>query len=237
MRLVGQIALAALLLSAGLLPGARAEAQDRPVVVELFTSQGCNSCPPADAFLDELGDREGIIALSLHVDYWDYIGWRDPFADPAYTERQRDYEKRLDNRFIYTPQMVVDGRIDVVGSRREKVERAIARASEQQKLSIEVSPSSVTIPAGPAPRSGATVWLALLDRKHETPVGTGENRGRKLVNRNVVRSLTQIGIWNGEALTLPLDAEGALAQGRYACAILVQADGTGPILGAALVEF
>jgi len=212
-------------------------AEEQPVVVELFTSQGCSSCPPADALLEELSKRPGVVALSLHVDYWDYIGWRDPFADSAYTERQRLYQTRLDNRFIYTPQMVIDGVYDVVGSRHGQVAQAIEQARGRQKVALTLTQESVAIPAGDAPKSGATVWLALLDRHHETPVAAGENHGRKLVNANVVRSFTKIGEWKGEALVLPLDPEAAKKEGRYACAVLLQDGDYGPILGAALMEF
>jgi hypothetical protein len=226
----------ALCLSAAPHDQARA-AGEQPVVVELFTSQGCSSCPPADALLEDLSKQPGVVALSLHVDYWDYIGWRDPFADSAYTERQRLYQTRLDNRFIYTPQMVIDGVYDVVGSRRGQVAQAIEQARERQKVALTLTQESVAIPAGEAPRGGATVWLALLDRQHETPVAAGENHGRKLVNANVVRSFTKIGEWNGEALVLPLDPEAAKQEGRYACAVLLQDGDYGPILGVALMEF
>ena len=207
---------------------------DGPVVVELFTSQGCNTCPPADALLAELAERPGIVALSLHVDYWDYIGWEDPYADAAYTRRQRAYQRRLDNRFIYTPQMVIDGVQDVVGSRRQEVERALDEARARPKLAVVLTEAGITLPQGEVPEGGATVWLALLDERHETPVGAGENRGRTLVNAHVVRSLTQVAEWTGEALTLPLDTP---REGRYACAVLVQENGAGRILGAAFMEF
>jgi len=212
-------------------PGA---AGDGPVVVELFTSQGCNSCPPADALLDELTAREDVIALSFHVDYWDYIGWSDPFADPAYTQRQRNYRPHLGNRFIYTPQMVIDGQIDVVGSRRSQVSRAIDQAKDHEKLAVSLSSTEISLPAGEAPSGRATVWLAFIDQRHETEVAAGENGGRKLVNANVVRKLSAVGTWNGEALSIPLPA-GEAEAGRYGCAVLVQDDSSGRILGAAFM--
>jgi hypothetical protein len=219
------------------LHGPAQAAGEQPVVVELFTSQGCSSCPPADALLDDLSKRPDVVALSLHVDYWDYIGWKDPFGDSAYTQRQRLYQTRLENRFIYTPQMVIDGVYDVVGSRRGQVAQAIEQARERQKVSLTLTEESVTIPAGTAPPGGATVWLALLDEHHETPVAAGENHGRKLVNANVVRSFTKIGEWKGEELVIQLDAAAAMKEGRYACAVLLQEGDYGPILGAAMMEF
>jgi hypothetical protein len=103
-----------------------------PVVVELFTSQGCSSCPPADALLDELAGRPGVVALSLHVDYWDYIGWKDPYASPMNTARQQRYAEALNLRYVYTPQIVVDGRANVVGSHRAEVPRVSSSATKRR---------------------------------------------------------------------------------------------------------
>src|SRR5690242_20233995 len=126
---------AALVLGAGWLSGGAAMAGERavPVVVELFTSQGCNSCPPADAYLGELAKRPDVLALSLHVDYWDYIGWKDPFAHHAFTLRQREYSRALSQRYVYTPQMVINGDLQGVGSERRTIEALIARAEKEQK--------------------------------------------------------------------------------------------------------
>src|SRR4051812_29577801 len=118
-----------LLIAAVLLFGiAAAHAEERPVVVELFTSQGCNSCPPADAFLGELSRRPDVLALGLHVDYWDYIGWKDPFAQRAHTDRQRSYSRTLNQRFVYTPQMVIDGTLQGVGSETATINKLIDKA-------------------------------------------------------------------------------------------------------------
>src|SRR5262245_56361084 len=114
-------------------------AQDKaPVVVELFTSEGCSSCPPADAFLGELAQRPDVVPLAFHVDYWDYIGWKDPYANPAFTQRQHDYKAALGLHMVYTPQMIVDGRTDVVGSERGSVEAAIGKAGVGPKLAISI---------------------------------------------------------------------------------------------------
>jgi len=208
-----------------------------PVVVELFTSQGCSSCPPAEAFLNELADEDGIIALEMHVDYWDYIGWADPFASPQMTERQRDYASHLELRYVFTPQMVVDGQHNAVGSRRHEVRAAIDEANARGKALridyVEDDGDKIVIPAGESPEGGATVWLAAYDGLHETNVERGENSGRKLKNRNVVRELVELGHWTGERLEIPVDMEEVTARGRSGCAILVQQGRTGPILGAA----
>src|SRR5277367_5521376 len=121
-----QVPMKAILLVLALMLSSVAQAgETRPVVVELFTSQGCNSCPPADAYLGELAKRPDVLALSLHVDYWDYIGWRDPFAQHAFTLRQRDYSHALSERYVYTPQMVINGQLQGVGSQRGDIERLI----------------------------------------------------------------------------------------------------------------
>ncbi|MPZ09607.1 MAG: DUF1223 domain-containing protein [Kiloniellaceae bacterium] len=214
--------------------------EGRPVVVELFTSQGCSSCPPADALLDELAHRPGVLALSFHVDYWDYIGWKDPFASAQYTERQRDYAAKLGLRYVYTPQMVVDGRYDAVGSNRREVTRAIQQSAETPSL-MEVTLDATDggralLSAGEAPSGGATVWLVTFDDGHDTPVARGENRGRDLHNSNVVREMRALGTWTGEAKVFPLDLQAARAEGRGGCAIIVQQGRGGPVLGAAVFD-
>ena len=210
-----------------------------PVVVELFTSQGCNSCPSADEFLGELAERPGIIALSLHVDYWDYIGWKDPYATPQATARQRGYVAGLGLRYVYTPQMVIDGRVDVAGLRRNEVLRAIETAAIGRKaLQVRFESADggkIVVPAGHAPDGGAAVWLAVYDQSHETSVPRGENAGRKLQNHNVVRELSRIGTWQGERLEIPFDMAAAAAQGRDGCAVIVQQGSAGPVLGAAAI--
>ena len=173
--------------------------------------------------------------LTFSLDIGSDCEWSDPFADPAYTQRQRNYRPHLGNRFIYTPQMVIDGQIDVVGSRRAQVSRAIDQAKDHDKLAVSLSSTGISLPAGEAPSGGATVWLAFIDQRHETDVGAGENGGRKLVNANVVRKLSAVATWNGEALSIPLPAGGESDEGRYGCAVLVQDDSSGRILGAAFM--
>ena len=233
-----------LLLAAGVAAGvgaAAGRAQDKAaVVVELYTSEGCSSCPPADALLGELAQRPDVVPLAFHVDYWDYIGWKDPYASPANTQRQHDYAAALGLHMVYTPQMVVDGRTDVVGSERGDVEAAIGKAAAGPKLAISIEKDAgggyrVVIPAAAPPARGpAIVWLALFDSVRETSVKRGENGGRTLKEYNIVREWRQIGTWDGSALSLPLAMTGKPNQNG--CAIIVQAGPVGPILGAALMK-
>lgn len=208
-----------------------------PVVVELFTSQGCSSCPPADALLRDLARRDDVIALSFHVDYWNYLGWRDPFSTPEATARQKSYQAALGLRYVYTPQMVVGGAIQAVGSEREAVMRAVAAWHGRASVPVSVTQSKadealIAIGAGPRQQRPATVWAFIYDKERTTRVQRGENTGRTLVNANVVRAIRRVGTWTGTArkIRIPLDDLGD------ACAIVVQEDGPGAILGAAVLH-
>ena len=172
----------------------------QPTLVELFTSQGCSSCPPADEYLIELDARDDVIALSMHITYWDYIGWKDPFASDAVTERQRAYGRRIGRGRIYTPEIIVNGVLDAVGSRKGAVDRTIAevQATKPTRLAIELSMMAddgmrVSLP-GANFDGAATVWLARYDKEHVTEIERGENAGRTLRNINVVRELREIGL-------------------------------------------
>jgi hypothetical protein len=215
----------------------RAQAADEhPVLVELFTSQGCNSCPPADALLGELARQPGVLALAFHVDYWNGLGWRDPFSSPLATARQNDYAQRLGKRSIYTPQLVVDGAQDAVGSNRADVEALIAAARRRAATGPSIATGTdetgrrvVRLDAGSGVDEAvrATVWLAGYDRSRITPVGRGENGGRTLTEYQVVRSLVRLGDWTGSAMQYPLpeiQAEGAI--------LFVQPAERGPMLAA-----
>lgn len=209
--------------------------ESQPVVVELFTSQGCSSCPPADALLTELAARPDVLALSMHVDYWNYIGWQDPFSSPEVSERQRAYGKSLGLRVVYTPQIVVDGRHDVVGTDRAAIEKAIAEAAARRHVDValrgdDAAGYRVALPQT-ALEEPARIWLVLYDREHETPVSRGENAGRTIRNSNVVRAIVPLGRWSGAATELPIDM--AQAAGRDSCAVIVQQGEVGPVLGAA----
>ncbi len=214
-------------------------------LVELFTSQGCSSCPPADRFAAELDKRDDVIALTLHVNYWDYIGWRDPFASDATTDRQRAYGRRLARGMVYTPQMVIDGVLDAVGSDRYAVNRAIAEARRTERLRLDIDVRSdgngglaVSLPGGHFDGT-ATVWLARFDAEQKTSVTRGENTGRTLRTINVVRDLRRIGSWTGAPVDFHLPASLLTAGegGRDGCAIIVQAEGPGRVLGVHKMAF
>jgi hypothetical protein len=209
-----------------------------PIVVELFTSQGCSSCPPADAFLGELARRPEIIALSFHVDYWDYIGWKDPFAQHGFTKRQRGYSHLLGQRYVYTPQMIVDGKYQEVGSDRRAIDRLIERARKERAAGpmpvIEVTGEGLTRTArvsGPAPAQPAQVFFLAIDRKHETDVAKGENGGKRLPNYNVVRVMRQIGTFDGKSVELPIDLT-SVAGKSDGGVVLMQSANMGPVLAA-----
>jgi len=212
-----------------------ARAAEAPVVVELYTSQGCSSCPPADRFLGELSKRADVIALAWHIDYWDYIGWADPFADPRFTERQRAYAAFLGKRMVYTPQMIVAGRWDAVGSHRAKVEALLqdarAAGSSVSVSYLEGTPGRILL-EGEVPAGGATVWAVFYQPEADTPVEQGENAGKTLTGYNIVRDLVPLGSFAGGRQELAL---APLPAGPEACAILVQHDTTGAILGAAKI--
>jgi len=220
-------------------PSADAGEMPRPVVVELFTSQGCSSCPPADRLLTELADEEDVLALSFFVDYWDYLGWKDTLASPAFTQRQRDYAHALGLRGVYTPQIVVDGLSDVVGSRASQVEAAIAtRRSEDLTIPLDIDWQGdmvdISLPEGEKPdRKNVTVWLVRFAKRQTVEIARGENSGNTFTYTNVVRDLAPIGVWRGDAMTVSLDRKTVL-QGDMDCsAILLQVEGSGAIVGAA----
>jgi hypothetical protein len=241
---VGFVATATILLgaAAGDAPAAGVGERASPVVVELFTSQGCNSCPPADAYLGELAKRPDILALSWHVDYWDYIGWKDPFAQHAFTLRQRAYSSSLGQRYVYTPQMVINGHLQGIGSEHDEIERLIADAKTQQKAAADGAPritlvgDSVHIEGGPAGPSN--VWVAVFDPQHWTPVQEGENAGRRLGEYNIVRDWTQLGRYEGKPVTLKLGVD-MVEYEKSGCAVVVQQQtpaGPGPILAAYTID-
>jgi len=213
-----------------------------PVVVELFTSQGCSSCPPADEYLGEMTMRGDIIPLAFHVDYWNYIGWNDPFASKQMTHRQKAYSRALGQRYIYTPEMVVNGTTQEVGSNRHGVEALIEAARKAPPTGPSISltredDGRIRLRIGVGERAAATIWMVKFDREHTTAVPVGENEGRTLTDYNVVRTLHQLGSWTGEAVDMVYDVNEPDEPGNGGCAILVQRDGTGPIIAAAMLKF
>ncbi len=224
----------------GVVLAAAAWAQDdakKLTIVELFTSEGCSSCPPADRFLGELAKRQDILALSWNVDYWDYLGWQDTLALPENTARQRAYNHALGKTGVYTPQMIIDGRHDVVGSRREDALAFIAKeAKKKWAVSVILAGSGdnrkVEVGAG-TPKEPATVWLISYDRVRKVAIERGELAGQTMIYHDVVRSVENLGQWDGNPVSFNVDLYGLSADGRDAAAVLVQEGEAGPILGAA----
>ena len=191
-------------LALGFLP-ATASAGERPVVVELFTSQGCSSCPPANAFLNEMSKkRADVLPLALHVTYWDRLGWKDPFSLEAATERQDRYGHRFGDG-SYTPEMVINGSVGLVGSHRDEVDTAISRAKQSQisepDVSVGKDEDNVAIKIGSGNGNGKVLLIG-FDHEHTTKIGRGENGGRTLTESNVVRSIRSVGEWSGKPVEL-----------------------------------
>lgn len=216
------------------------DTQKQPVLVELFTSQGCSSCPQADQILGELQKRNDVVALSFSIDYWDYIGWRDTLASRENTLRQQAYEKVLPSHRVYTPQMVVDGVQDVVGNQRRDVLDVIdkrAKDARAKRIPITLKQAGDTVEvrlaAGSAPSEAATVWLAHTLSSRTVNIAKGENGGRVITYHNIVRDFAAVGKWSGQALTLQVPAQGKSGEITDGVAVWVQANGQGPVLGAA----
>ena len=214
-----------------------AQAGGGVVVVELYTSQGCNSCPPADEVLAQLTGRDDVIALSLHFDYWDYLGWRDTFAQRQFSQRQYAYRDAWRKSVVYTPQMVVQGRHDVMGSRADDLAAAIAAAQQVEppvKVTIERQGGMLKCRIEPgAARVAGIVWIAKYTLSATVEIDRGENAGRTITYYNVVNSLNRIGSWAGiepEEVAMPQPEPGE------GVAIWIQAGETGPILAAAKIE-
>jgi hypothetical protein len=203
-------------------------ASDRLTVVELFQSQGCSSCPPANANVMALSDRPDLLTLSFGVTYWDQLGWKDTFASPRYTDRQWDYAHAFHRQQVFTPQVVVNGRADVVGQDRGELEALIRREAATAGPAIQIGKNDVDVGAG----SGmAQVWLVRFDpRIVQVPIARGENGGVTLPHRNVVKQLVKLGGWDGKPATYPLPAA---TDGVLRDAVLVQAGPGGAILAAA----
>jgi hypothetical protein len=235
------VVVAALVLAASPVGAEPKSTAPQPVVVELFTSQGCLSCPPADAYLTQLSKDPAILALSMHVDYWNGLGWKDTFSSPEVTARQRSYARNLGAHYVYTPQMVVMGAAHAVGSNRSEVARLIAearaRVAPAPAVAIDhTARNALTIRIGAGQVKGrATVWLVAYDTRHETKVAAGENGGRTLAYSNVVRGIRSIGAWDGSATSLSVNITEEMDDGYQNCAVLVQAGEAGPIIASASI--
>jgi hypothetical protein len=219
-----------------------ADSDSQPVLAELFTSQGCSSCPEADQIWSNLQSRNDVVALSFNIDYWDYIGWKDTLARHENTLRQQAYAKDMPSRQVYTPQVIVDGVDDVVGNERAKLVTAIDRrvaSSRGKRLPVSLSTSGnvvhVKIGAGAAGEA-AVIWVAHTSSSKTVKIGRGENAGRAMTYTNVVRDFSQAGAWNGQAVVLDVPARGASPADSDGVAVWVQAKEHGKVLGAAQVR-
>ncbi len=226
-----------ILLAALVAPAAAAaDGADNVVMVELFTSQGCSSCPPADEALAHLADRDDVLALALHVDYWDYLGWHDTFAQAEHTKRQAAYRDRMGSRVLFTPQMIVDGAASVPAIRPDIIEEAIdAAARAPHRAGIEIDRADGLLEAeitGDA-RRPSTIWVASYEQEATVGIERGENAGRTIIYRNIVEKLMKVGPWHGDGparFPLPQPAPGE------GIAVWLQDDRTGHILAASYVE-
>lgn len=212
-------------------------------VVELFTSQGCSSCPPADALLVDLSRQPDIVALSFPVNYWDYLGWKDTLAHEAFTARQKAYAHGRSDRQVFTPQMIVNGRKSCIGSDRAQVEKAIQVTSEGRAalpVNVDVTEKNgvVTIAIGETPQTtlrAAEVWVLPVLRTQSVPIGRGENKGKTVTYANVVRGLTKLGEWRGGSARFEVPVETARHGGDGYVVLLQSSEEARPgiILGAA----
>ena len=251
-RIHNVLALAALVFAT--VATGRAQAEDaapdaaapRPInaIIELFTSQGCSSCPPADELLKTYATTNGVLALSLPVDYWDYIGWKDTLASPKNTERQRAYAKAFGRGPVYTPQAVLNGVTDVVGSDKIAIDRAILKSAKlledrRVPVAFQRRSSNLVIETGASPAGSnleqATIWLVVMKKSAEVAIKRGENSGKTISYTNVVREMTPVGVWSGKASSFQLTMAAVMDPDTEDSAVLLQegASGTGAIVGAA----
>jgi hypothetical protein len=224
-----------LIAGASLCGAVLANAQSRPAVVELFTSEGCNSCPPAEAYIGELAQRPDVLPLAFHVDYWDDLGWRDRFGLSAAVQRQRIYAKTLRLSSVYTPQVVIDGQHDFVGGDRSSISRALAGNRSGVALALSLHDGEVLVDLGAQEKTAPcdVVLIAYL-RTAVSPIGRGENAGRTLKEFNIVRTFRSLGRWDGQKQVYRSTLD-SLPRDATDVAVLIQPLGQAPIIGAASV--
>lgn len=215
----------------------QAQVQPSPVVVELFTSQGCSSCPPADALMADLATQPGVIALALHVDYWDYLGWEDGFASPVFTQRQKRYAKAVGAKMIYTPQMIVAGADRVPGNRPDEVlARIAAHSALAPRVVLQVTRQGgqvvINALADPPLANGAVVQLVRFRPEETVTITRGENAGREVRYHNIVTEWAPVADWPG---TAPLDLV-VQADGAAPVVVIVQEPGPGAVLAAVRLD-
>jgi hypothetical protein len=217
------------LAAASLLAPSQAFAATAPVLVELFTSQGCSSCPAADKLAAELKDQPGVTVVSLNVDYWDYLGWRDTLAKPAFSKRQMNYAHARGDMNIYTPQMVVNGATHVVGSNHSAVQNAIKAARHAQNLSFTKSKDEISF-AMPSAGGAATLWALTYEPSVTVKIQRGENNGKTITYHNVVRHIEKLAPWNGSAPKISVPLKGLSMTNTL---VLLQSGNVGEVLAMA----
>jgi len=220
-----------------------AHAAEPRAVLELFTSQGCSSCPAADKLLGDLASDPTLIALSDPIDYWDYLGWKDTLASPAHSARQRAYARMRGDRQVYTPQTVINGVVHALGSDQAAIDRAIASTDQKSGvmslpvlLSMDGAGLSVKVDSAENEHAAGEVWLCPIEKAVVVSIGRGENRGRTVIYHNVVRNWLKLGDWTGAASTWNVPMSQIKSDGIDAAAVMVQEgtrDKPGIILGAA----
>jgi hypothetical protein len=218
------------LVLAGLVASANHAARADPrAVIELFTSQGCSSCPPADKLIAQYARDPSVVALSLAVDYWDYLGWKDTLALSGHSKRQRAYARARGDRQVYTPQAVIDGAVHALGSDKAAIDRAIRQVRERNgALTLPVSMArvgdklTVTVPASENEKGEAEVWLCPITKSVPVSIGRGENRGRTLTYTNVVRRWIKLGDWSGKAETFNVSINKIQTGNIDSVAVMVQ---------------
>jgi hypothetical protein len=221
--------------------GGRADAEPK-AVLELFTSQGCSSCPAADKLLGEFSENSDFIALSMPIDYWDYLGWKDTLADPKFSARQKAYSQARGDRDVFTPQVIVNGELHVLGSDRASIERAVEQTRSRAAMTLPVTMSmgdgqvKLAVADAKTDRTHGEVWLCAVKKSVPVQIGRGENRGRQITYHNVVRSMTKIGEWSGKSASWSVPVNSIAGEGNDAIVAFVQdgnRDRPGAMLGAA----
>ncbi len=225
--------------AAAMLAKPAVSAASRPVVMELFTSQGCSSCPPADAYLEKLKGRPGLITLSYHVDYWDYLGWRDTLGSAECSQRQYDYAASRGDRNVYTPQTIVNGLDHYVGSQRSAVDEGIDKArsnsaTEWVDVAMTDNETDVMINiSAHAAHKNATLWLMAYAPEISVEIRKGENAGSTVAYHNVVRKIVPAGMWHGDEAKLVLPKASVVPKDCKGWVALLQTGKVGPVIGVA----
>ncbi|ETR77634.1 hypothetical protein X566_08270 [Afipia sp. P52-10] len=212
----------------GLFFATQASAQTR-AVVELFTSQGCSSCPEADRLLGEIAKDPTVVAVSLPIDYWDYLGWKDTLADPKFTARQKAYSKARGDRQVYTPQIVVNGKLHALGSDRAGIEQAIKDSTGKSgvmsvpvKVAVANGQIGISVPDAPAGVHPGEVWISAIAKAMPVSIARGENKGKEVIYHNVVRNWLKVGDWTGKSASWTVPIENLSGQGVDGAVVYVQ---------------